>query len=155
MVKPAAARRPAAATAAAATATAAAAAAAAAAPPAGMVSIPAASNFTFVSGGVEIECDDDHGVDFQFPWEPTPRRNHAQPMGIDSFYIDKYPVTNGQYASYLARTHYAPRDATSHVKHWPTAAGPAAADAHKPVRFLMCGLLGPPARVRHSKKHSR
>ena len=39
---------------------------------------------------------------------------------------------------------YAPRDATSHVKHWPTAAGPAAADANKPVRFLMCGLLGPP-----------
>ena len=64
-------------------------------------------------------------------------------MGIDPFYIDKYPVTNGQYASYLARTRYVPRDATSHVKHWPTAAGPAAADGHKPVRFLMCGLLGP------------
>ena len=71
-------------------------------------------------------------------------RDHDHVMAVEAFYIDKYPVTNGQYASYLARTHYAPRDATSHVKHWPTAAGPAAADANKPVRFLMCRLLGPP-----------
>ena len=41
----------------------------ASAPPAGMVAIPAAANFSFVVRGIEIEGDDKHGVDVQYPWE--------------------------------------------------------------------------------------
>ena len=35
-------------------------------PPAGMVLVPAASNFSFASSGIMIEGDDQHGVDVQF-----------------------------------------------------------------------------------------
>ena len=35
-------------------------------PPQGMVAIPPA-NFSFVTVGIEIEGDDQHGVDIQFP----------------------------------------------------------------------------------------
>ena len=37
--------------------------------PAGMVAIPAAANFSFVVRGIEVEGDDAHGVDVQYPWE--------------------------------------------------------------------------------------
>jgi iron(II)-dependent oxidoreductase len=37
--------------------------------PAGTVHLPANAAFTFVTKGLEIEGDDAHGVDVQFPWE--------------------------------------------------------------------------------------
>ena len=38
-------------------------------PPPGTVRIPAAAAYDFVTRGIEIEGDDAHGVDVQFPWE--------------------------------------------------------------------------------------
>ena len=61
----------------------------ASAPPAGMVAIPAAANFSFVVRGIEIEGDDAHGVDVQYPWESHPRREHAHSLPVAAFYMDK------------------------------------------------------------------
>jgi gamma-glutamyl hercynylcysteine S-oxide synthase len=37
---------------------------------------------------------------------------------IDSFLIDKYPVTNEQYNNFLIRTGYRPADTTRYLRHW-------------------------------------
>ena len=82
-----------------------------------MVAIPSGV-FCFNTTGVEIEGDDAHGVDYQFPWEVTPRREHRQWMTVAPFFIDKYPVTNKQFADYLRSSGYRPRDRHNFLKHW-------------------------------------
>jgi formylglycine-generating enzyme required for sulfatase activity len=37
---------------------------------------------------------------------------------IDSFLIDKYPVTNAQYYEFLVSTGYFPKDTLNYLKHW-------------------------------------
>ena len=37
---------------------------------------------------------------------------------IDSFLIDKYPVTNEQYNNFLVKTGYRPSDTTRYLRHW-------------------------------------
>ena len=91
--------------------------------------------------GVEIEGDDAHGVDFQFPWESQPQRAHQRVIGIRAFHIDKYPVTNGQFAAFVERTHYSPRDPTHFVRHWKWGGrrrlpAPERADLKKPVTYV-------------------
>jgi len=39
-------------------------------------------------------------------------------MHIDSFYIDKYPVTNADFKKFLDATHYSPADAHNFLKDW-------------------------------------
>ncbi len=85
--------------------------------PADMIAIPAA-DFTFKVEGVEVEGEDDVGVDVQYPWEDSPRRFHTHPMRIAAFYIDKYPVTNAQFAKFLNATHYHPEDDLNFLKDW-------------------------------------
>ena len=41
---------------------------------------------------MQVEGDDEHGVDVQFPWEAHPAREHDHAMSMPSFYIDKFPV---------------------------------------------------------------
>ena len=62
--------------------------------------------------GIEIEGGDDIGVDVQYPGEDSPRRYHAQTLSIPAFYIDKYPVTNRQFADFLEAANYHPRTST-------------------------------------------
>ena len=69
----------------------------ASAPPAGMVAIPAAANFSFVVRGIEIEGDDAHGVDVQYPWESHPQREHAHSLPVAAFYMDKVRVSPNPY----------------------------------------------------------
>src|SRR6202167_4436452 len=71
----------------------------------------AAGDFVFRVHGIEIEGFNDSGVDVQYPWEDSPRRFHEQPIPMKSFYIDKYPVTNAQFKTFIDRTHYHPKDA--------------------------------------------
>jgi formylglycine-generating enzyme required for sulfatase activity len=85
--------------------------------PSGMVRIPAAE-FTFRVNGIEIEGGDDEGVDVQYPWEKSARRYHDHLMHIDSFWIDKYPVTNAEFKRFLDATHYQPADAHNFLRDW-------------------------------------
>jgi formylglycine-generating enzyme required for sulfatase activity len=82
-----------------------------------MVLIPG-GDFDFKVKGVEIEGDNDIGVDVQYPWEDQARRFHEHLMHIDSFYIDKYPVTNAQFKEFLDTTHYHPKDNRHFLLDW-------------------------------------
>ncbi|KAL1503325.1 hypothetical protein AB1Y20_011377 [Prymnesium parvum] len=105
-------------------------------PPAGMIFIPAVDNFTFESTGLEIEGDDAHGVDVQFPWEPHPQKEHAHTLSLPAFYIDKYPATNANYSRYLKATGYRPKDRTAWLQHWRGASEPSRAIRDAPVTYI-------------------
>jgi gamma-glutamyl hercynylcysteine S-oxide synthase len=85
--------------------------------PAGMVRVPE-GDFLFRVSGIEIEGFNDVGVDVQYPWEVSPRRFHEHPMHVNSFYIDKYPVTNAEFKKFLDSTHYHPKDDLNFLRDW-------------------------------------
>jgi formylglycine-generating enzyme required for sulfatase activity len=85
--------------------------------PEGMIRIEA-TDFDFKVEGIEIEGTDDVGVDVQYPWEDTPRRFHEHQIHLNSFYIDKYPVTNAEFKRFLDATHYHPNDDLNFLKDW-------------------------------------
>ena len=68
--------------------------------------------------GIEIEGDDWIGLDVQYPWEDSPRRGHARKMQIKGFYIDKYPVTNAEFLSFLESPNYKPADDHNFLRDW-------------------------------------
>jgi len=85
--------------------------------PDGMVLIPA-DDFDFRVGGIEIEGYTWNGVDFQYPWENSPRRGHFHHMAIEKFYIDVYPVTNDGYLKFMEATSYCPDDDHNFLRDW-------------------------------------
>ena len=85
--------------------------------PAGMIKIPEA-DFLFRVSGIEIEGSNDIGVDVQYPWEDSPRRFHEHVIHINSFYIDKYPVTNADFKKFLDATQYRPKDDLNFLRDW-------------------------------------
>ena len=107
---------------------------AAGAPP-GMIRIPAASNYRFEVHGIEIEGGDDSGVDVQYPGEDSPRRHHVSEMAIPAFYIDRYPVTNRQFAEFLGASHYRPADEHNFLKDWKNGSYPPGWD-NRPVTWV-------------------
>jgi gamma-glutamyl hercynylcysteine S-oxide synthase len=54
------------------------------------------------------------GEDFM----PYPAINVPLTAEVDSFLIDKYPVTNIQYYDFLLKSGYMPTDTTNYLKHW-------------------------------------
>ena len=102
--------------------------------PAGMVLIPAAT-YTFSVAGIEIEGGNLAGVDVQYPWENIAQRNHLHPMQMPSFYIDKDPVTNAQFKTFLDATHYRPKDDHNFLRDWKDGAYPDGW-ANKPVTWV-------------------
>jgi gamma-glutamyl hercynylcysteine S-oxide synthase len=48
---------------------------------------------------------------------PYPEGNNSM-IKIDSFLIDKYPVTNAQYYEFLNNSGYIPADTTRYLRHW-------------------------------------
>jgi iron(II)-dependent oxidoreductase len=85
--------------------------------PDGMVAIPAAQ-FNFKVRGLEVEGDDQVGVDVAYPWEPTPRRFHEHILAIQRFFIDRTPVTNRQFKAFLDAARYHPKDDANFLKDW-------------------------------------
>jgi formylglycine-generating enzyme required for sulfatase activity len=85
--------------------------------PVGMVIIPA-GDFVFKVSGIEIEGANVAGVDVQYPWEDSPRRHHLHKLHINSFWIDKYPVTNREFQEFLDATHYHPKDNKIFLHDW-------------------------------------
>jgi formylglycine-generating enzyme required for sulfatase activity len=106
----------------------------ASAAPEGMMRVPG-GDYLFRVEGVEIEGDDDIGVDVQYPWENAARRFHERAMQIKPFYIDKYPVTNAEFKKFLDATHYRPKDDANFLKDWKNGTYPDGADK-KPATWV-------------------
>jgi len=104
-------------------------------PPEGMVYVPKAM-FSYECRGIEIEGDDEHGVDVQMPWEARPQRNHAKNMTVGPFYMDRAPVTNVRYFAYLGATGYAPSDRRFWLAQWNGSASPPAHLEAMPVTYV-------------------
>ncbi len=102
--------------------------------PAGMLPIPAA-HYDFVVSGIEIEGENKEGVDVQYPWENSPRRQHRHSLDIPSFYLDKFPVTNARFAEFLEAAHYHPKDAHNFLRDWTNGRYPQGWD-DKPVTWV-------------------
>lgn len=106
----------------------------AAAAPEGMVRIPA-GEFDFVVRGIEIEGGNDPGVDVQYPWEDAPRRHHHRRMRMESFFIDRTPVTNEEFERFLEATGYRPPDDHNLLRDWKDGTYPEGW-ARKPVTWV-------------------
>jgi formylglycine-generating enzyme required for sulfatase activity len=102
--------------------------------PAGMVAIPGAE-FEFRVTGVEIEGENRVGLDVQYPWEDSPRRAHLHRLTIAPFFLDRFPVTNGEFKIFLDATHYRPADDHNFLRHWRDGA-PLAGDEKRPVVWV-------------------
>lgn len=85
--------------------------------PPGMVLIRG-GEFDFVVSGVEVEGDNAIGVDVQYPWEESPRRNHSKRLQVTSFYMDINLVTNKEFKKFTDATGYKPVDAHNFLRHW-------------------------------------
>jgi formylglycine-generating enzyme required for sulfatase activity len=103
-------------------------------PPQDMIAIPA-GEFDFAVRGVVIEGYANEGVDFQYPWESSPRRNHRRRMRIEAFCIDRFPVTNAQFKAFLDHSGYRPADAGAFLRHWRDGAPPTGWE-NKPVIWV-------------------
>ena len=105
-----------------------------AAAPDGMVKIPA-GDFYFKVNGIEIEGENDIGVDVQYPWEDSPRRYHSHKMRMHAFWMDRYPVTNAQFKKFLDATSYEPADGLNFLNDWKGGTYPQDWD-NKPVTWV-------------------
>lgn len=85
--------------------------------PPGMVTIPG-GEFKFKVTGIEIEGFTWSGLDFQYPWENSPRRAHLHRMTLPAFHLDRYPVTNADYKKFTAATGYRPKDDHHFLRDW-------------------------------------
>ena len=104
-------------------------------PPARMVLIPRATNWRFVSEGIEAESSEP-GMDVQFPWERGPATRHDFRVDIAPFYIDYYPVTCRQYGMYLVATGYTPNATLNWLRNWGGSRSPPAALLDVPVTWI-------------------
>jgi gamma-glutamyl hercynylcysteine S-oxide synthase len=102
--------------------------------PPGMITIPA-GEFDFKVSGIEIEGYTWKGLDFQYPWESSPRRSHLHRMRIAAFHIDRYPVTNADYQKFIEATGYRPKDDHNFLRHWVNGAPPRGWEK-KPVTWV-------------------
>jgi gamma-glutamyl hercynylcysteine S-oxide synthase len=103
-------------------------------PPEGMVLVPA-GKFLFKVAGVEIEGNNDPGVDVQYPWEQAPGRHHEKELELKAFYIDKVPVTNSQFKQFVDSSKYRPVDDHNFLRDWKNGTYPEGW-ANKPVTWV-------------------
>jgi hypothetical protein len=85
--------------------------------PRGMIALPAA-DYDFIVNGIEIENSNNPGVDVQFPWEASPRRNHRHLLHMPRFFIDRTPVTNQEFKRFVDAAHYHPADGHNFLRDW-------------------------------------
>jgi len=102
--------------------------------PEDMIAIPA-GDFDFAVRGVVIEGYASEGVDVQYPWEASPRRGHRHRMRVEAFCIDRFPVTNGQFKTFLDKSGYWPADDGAFLRHWRDGAPPPGWE-NKPVTWV-------------------
>ena len=85
--------------------------------PQGMILIPE-TDIDFQVRGIEIEGGNDPGVDVQYPWENVARRTHRHRVHVKTFYIDRTPVTNTEFKTFVDATHYRPKDDHNFLRDW-------------------------------------
>ncbi|HEY1849164.1 MAG TPA: SUMF1/EgtB/PvdO family nonheme iron enzyme, partial [Opitutaceae bacterium] len=102
--------------------------------PAGMIRIPG-GDFLFRVNGIEIEGENRVGIDVQYPWEDSPRRQHYHRMAIRPFLIDRYPVTNAQFKAFVDAARYVPADSHNFLRQW-AAGAPKAGEETDPVTWV-------------------
>lgn len=85
-------------------------------PPPGMVAIPAGSFQMRVTYG-------DNFI-------PNPVDYPEGELNMHGFFMDKYPVTNQQYAEFIAATHYRPLDTLRYLRHWANGQVPIGQENH-------------------------
>lgn len=111
---------------------------AATAPP-GTVLVPGAAFWRFGTVGTEIEGRGVTGNDVQYPWEPIASTSHAAiKLNISNLFVDVTPVTNAQYAAFLAASSYSPADTHNFLRDWgaPGTRAPPAGWEKKPVTWV-------------------
>lgn len=102
--------------------------------PENMIRIPG-TDYEFRTAGIMIEGGNDLGVDVQYSWEDAPHRYHLHQMHVNSFYIDKYPVTNADFKKFLDAAQYHPKDDHNFLRDWKNGNYPDGW-AHKPVTWV-------------------
>ncbi|HEX6846454.1 MAG TPA: SUMF1/EgtB/PvdO family nonheme iron enzyme [Chitinophagaceae bacterium] len=73
-------------------------------PPPGMVRIAAGSFIMNVTNGDEFIS--------------YPKKGFPKTLSMNSFYMDKYPVTNNEFKRFIDATNYHPSDTVNFLKHW-------------------------------------
>jgi formylglycine-generating enzyme required for sulfatase activity len=92
--------------------------------PPDMVYLPGNASWSFAVSGTEIEGGwvaepNGQGVDVQYPWESVCMQVHRpHVLSVLPLYMDVTPVTNGQYAAFLAASGYVPRDLHNFLRDW-------------------------------------
>ena len=99
-----------------------------------MARIPSA-DYVFRVHGIELEGGDGPGVDVQYPGKARLIRYHEEKLSIKSFWLDTYPVTNGQFQKFLSAEHYHPEDDGNFLKDWKNGNFPHGWD-NKPVTWV-------------------
>jgi gamma-glutamyl hercynylcysteine S-oxide synthase len=66
---------------------------------------------------------------------PYPDTKEPVTIDVNSFYIDKYPITNTQYLAFMTATGYKPADTINFLKHWDHGKIPAGMEEH-PVVYV-------------------
>jgi formylglycine-generating enzyme required for sulfatase activity len=102
--------------------------------PPGMVRIPG-GEFLFTVRGTALEGADGIEADVQYPWENSPRNEHQHVMSVGAFWMDKYPVTNGQFKQFLDASHYHPQDDGHFLRDWRNGTYPPGWE-NKPVTWI-------------------
>jgi formylglycine-generating enzyme required for sulfatase activity len=91
--------------------------------PPGMVEIPAGT-FIFKTAGNPDDAN---------PIIPYPDTQKPRTIAVPRFFMDRTPVTNAQFAAFLAAAKYAPKDASNFLKHWPGGKIPVGLENHPVV----------------------
>lgn len=109
------------------------------APPSGMVAINATGEYQFVAVGTEFFWHPNQQggkCGTQYPWESMPSVKHNHNLSIPRFHMDRFPVTCGEYSSYLNASGYVPRDPTRWLFTWNGSRSAPANLTKKPVTHV-------------------
>ena len=66
---------------------------------------------------------------------PYPKQDEGKTLRFESFWMDKHPVTNGQFEVFLKASKYTPSDPANFLKHWENGKIPAGHENH-PVVYI-------------------
>ncbi len=91
--------------------------------PEGMVEIPA-GEYVYTTVGNPDDAN---------PVIPYPEKAEGEKIMMRRFFIDRYPVTNAQFAEFLKKSGYKPRDPSNFLKHWVNGHPPAGQENHPVV----------------------